>query len=196
MSHSSQLQFIPCRYQSEMLHLWRRIRSKNHFDTRLGPGADDCLKIFPKCAELQTCFFDHHMLDFFFQDFNRKFTNFRDVVFRSVSFFVIFVGDLVVTKDIETQNSPFIPNRFPPSSIKDYRDSILVVEQLWIEKELQFVPCVGLLRVPKRHKTGFMVDNFPIFQRTFLLLLILFLASRSQCETYCFCWTLHFKIGW
>ena len=92
--------------------------------------------------------------------------------------FVLCVGSQVVHilpnnfnlthHDIQTHGSALIQTVILPASIDVAVDSFLVVDELWIQKKLDFLPCVRSLKARKGRSTALKFEKFPIIQLPFL----------------------------
>ena len=98
--------------------------------------------------------------------------------------------------DFQTQDFPLLKTRFLSSCIKVTIDTFLVVWELWNQKVIDFVPCVGNLIDRKCQRTAGNFDMFPIYQLTILLICWLFFLLRYQFEAFCFRLTLLMRTDW
>ena len=68
--------------------------------------------------------------------------------------------------DFQKQNSPLIQTGFLAPGIKA-SSTFVLVKELWSQKVIDFVPCVGISIVGKCQMTAISFDSFPKFQLTF-----------------------------
>ena len=69
---------------------------------------------------------------------------------------------------IQTLSSPLLETTFLHLIIKVSIDNFSVVLELWIQKVIDFVACVGILNFRQFQKTAVKFDIFPVFQVTSL----------------------------